>query len=163
MGATGERSLAPAAYRARCAPEVATLFGIVPRELAINAAKYGALSAQAGHRALIWTRRLLLVTRRADDHNGHIDHFGRQVMPDDPTWSVAEAKARFSEVLDQARAAPQTITRNGRRAAVVVSSAEWDRRNSRTGTLAEFFTRSPLRGSDIDLDRIKDRPRRVKL
>jgi prevent-host-death family protein len=84
-------------------------------------------------------------------------------MPHDPTWSVAEAKARFSEVLDQARAAPQTITRNGRRAAVVVSADEWDRRNSRTGTLAEFFARSPLRGSDIDLDRIKDRPRRVKL
>ena len=84
-------------------------------------------------------------------------------MPHDPTWSVAEAKARFSEVLDQARAAPQTITRNGRRAAVVVSADEWDRRKSRTGTLAEFFSRSPLRGSDIDLDRIKDRPRRVKL
>ena len=84
-------------------------------------------------------------------------------MPHDPTWSVAEAKARFSEVLDQARAAPQTITRNGRRAAVVVSADDWDRRNSRTGTLAEFFARSPLRGSDIDLDRIKDRPRRVKL
>jgi prevent-host-death family protein len=84
-------------------------------------------------------------------------------MPHDPTWSVAEAKARFSEVLDQARAAPQTITRNGRRAAVVISADQWDRRNSRTGTLAEFFTRSPLRGSDIDLDRIKDRPRRVKL
>jgi prevent-host-death family protein len=84
-------------------------------------------------------------------------------MPHDPTWSVAEAKARFSEVLEQARAAPQTITRNGRRAAVVVSADQWDRRNSRTGTLAEFFSRSPLRGSDIDLDRIKDRPRRVKL
>jgi prevent-host-death family protein len=81
----------------------------------------------------------------------------------DPIWSVAEAKARFSEVLDQARGGPQIITRNGKRAAVVVSVEEWERRKNRTGTLADFFARSPLRGSDINLDRIKDRPRDRKL
>jgi prevent-host-death family protein len=84
-------------------------------------------------------------------------------MAHDPTWSVAEAKARFSEVLDQAREAPQIITRNGKRAAVIVSVEEWERRRNRTGTLADFFARSPLRGSGIDLDRIKDRPRDIKL
>jgi prevent-host-death family protein len=81
----------------------------------------------------------------------------------DPIWSVAEAKARFSEVLDQARGGPQIITRNGKRAAVVVSVEEWERRKNRTGTLADFFARSPLRGSAINLDRIKDRPRDRKL
>jgi prevent-host-death family protein len=84
-------------------------------------------------------------------------------VPHDPTWSVAEAKARFSEVLDQARGAPQTITRNGKRAAVVVSVEEWERRNSRTGTLADFLAASPLRGSRLRVDRSKDRPRDIDL
>ena len=79
-------------------------------------------------------------------------------MPHDPTWSVAEAKARFSEVLDQARGAPQMITRNGKRTAVVVSVEEWERRNSRTGTLADFLAASPLRGSRLRVDRSKNRP-----
>jgi prevent-host-death family protein len=81
----------------------------------------------------------------------------------DPTWSVAEAKARFSEVLDQARATPQTITRNGRRAAVIVSAEEWERRTNRTGTLADFLAASPLRGSGLRVERSRDRPRKVDL
>ena len=84
-------------------------------------------------------------------------------MPHDPTWSVAEAKARFSEVLDQARGAPQMITRNGKRTAVVVSVEEWERRNSRTGTLADFLAASPLRGSRLRVVRSKDRPRDIDL
>jgi prevent-host-death family protein len=76
---------------------------------------------------------------------------------------VAEAKARFSEVLDQSRGAPQTITRNGRRAAVVVSVEEWERRTSRTGTLADFLAASPLRGSGLRVDRSKDGPRDLDL
>lgn len=41
-------------------------------------------------------------------------------------WSVAEAKARFSEVMSKAATeGPQHIRRNGRDAAVVVSAEEW--------------------------------------
>ena len=84
-------------------------------------------------------------------------------MPHDPLWSVAEAKARFSEVLDQSRAGPQTITRNGRRTAVVVSVEEWERLHRRAGTLADFFASSPLRGPGLRLERSKDRPRDIAL
>jgi prevent-host-death family protein len=84
-------------------------------------------------------------------------------LPHEPTWSVAEAKARFSEVLDQARAAPQTITRNGKRTAVIVSVEEWERRSSRSGTLADFLAASPLRGSGLRVDRATDRPRDIDL
>jgi prevent-host-death family protein len=80
-----------------------------------------------------------------------------------PTWSVADAKARLSEVIDRAsREGPQIITRNGRRAAVLISAEEWDRKE-RDGTLADFFARSPLRGSGIDLERLPDGPRRFEL
>lgn len=41
-------------------------------------------------------------------------------------WSVAEAKAKFSDLVSRAaKDGPQTITRNGRLAAVVVSPEEW--------------------------------------
>jgi len=82
----------------------------------------------------------------------------------DQAWTVAEAKAKFSEVIQKATSeGPQIITRNGRRAAVLVAAAEWDRKIERKGTLAEFFAASPLRGSGIKLDRVSMRLRKVKL
>jgi prevent-host-death family protein len=80
------------------------------------------------------------------------------------TWTVAEAKAKFSELVDKARASgPQTITKNGHTAAVVVSAEEWERKTRRTGNLAEFFAESPLRSSGLKATRTKDGPRDVDL
>jgi len=79
-------------------------------------------------------------------------------------WTVAEAKAKFSEVLDRARSeGPQTITRKGRMAAVIVAAEEWELKTHRAGNLAEFFAASPLRGSGVKLRRSKERPRRLDL
>jgi prevent-host-death family protein len=45
----------------------------------------------------------------------------------DDAWSLAEAKAKFSEVVERARTqGPQRVTRNGKPVAVVVSEAEWE-------------------------------------
>lgn len=75
-------------------------------------------------------------------------------------WSVADAKARLSEVIETAkREGPQTITRNGKPTAVLVSVDEWERKTKRKGSLAEFLRASPLVGSELDLDQIKDPPR----
>jgi prevent-host-death family protein len=80
------------------------------------------------------------------------------------TWTVAEAKAKFSEVIVRAQAiGPQTITRHGRTAVVIVSADEWERKTKRTGNLAEFFAASPLRGSGLKADRLTDRPRGIDL
>jgi prevent-host-death family protein len=79
-------------------------------------------------------------------------------------WSVAEAKAKFSEVIDLAQShGPQTVTRNGRTTAVIVAADEWERKSKRNGNLAEFFAASPLRGSQLNVRRLKDRPRKVDL
>jgi prevent-host-death family protein len=70
------------------------------------------------------------------------------------TWTVAEAKAKFSELIEHARTrGPQTITRDGPPAVVVVSPEEWQRKAKRTGNLAEFFAASPLRESGLVMDR----------
>ena len=78
---------------------------------------------------------------------------------DDKNWTVAGAKARLSEVIERAQSSPQTITRNGKPSVVVVSAEEWQRKTARKGTLAEFLLDSPLRGSDLDLERQRDEPR----
>lgn len=97
-----------------------------------------------------------------DDYNDHNDY--QEVPPmASQSWTVAEAKAKFSEVLDRAMAeGPQTITRRGRTAAVVVNADEWNRKTKRVGTLAEFFAASPLREGGLKLPR-RTRPRKVDL
>ena len=80
------------------------------------------------------------------------------------SWTVAEAKARFSKLIEQAQSkGPQTISRHGRAAAVVVSAEEWERKTKRAGNLAEFFATSPLRDSGVEIKRRKDRSRKVDL
>ena len=79
-------------------------------------------------------------------------------------WTVAEAKAKFSEIIDRAMSeGPQTITRNGHTAAVLVGAEEWQRKTKRAGNLAEFFAGSPLRGSGVKLRRTKTRARKIRL
>ena len=83
---------------------------------------------------------------------------------DRDNWTVAEARARLSELIERARAkGPQVITRQGRRAVVVVSAEEWERKSTRMGNLAEFFAASPLRGSGLAVRRRKDTARKVAL
>jgi prevent-host-death family protein len=71
-------------------------------------------------------------------------------------WTLARAKARLSEMVDRAQAGPQTITRNGKPIAVIVSAEEWARKTTRKGTLAEFLLASPLRGADLEPFRDSD-------
>lgn len=79
-------------------------------------------------------------------------------------WTVAEAKAKFSEVIDRAMSeGPQTITRKGRRAVLVVGAEEWERKTRRVGNLAEFFAGSPLSGSGLKVRRSKERARKPAL
>jgi prevent-host-death family protein len=80
------------------------------------------------------------------------------------TWTVAEAKAKFSEVIDRAHTeGPQVITRSGRTSVVIVAADEWERKTRRVGNLAEYLATSPLRGSGLKIGRSKDRQRKVDL
>lgn len=79
-------------------------------------------------------------------------------------WPIATAKARLSELVDRVLSeGPQTITRNGRDVAVIVSVEEWERKTKRKGNLAEFFAASPLRDSGLRIERSKDEPREIDL
>ena len=56
----------------------------------------------------------------------------------DGSWSLAEAKAKWSEVVERAKTeGPQHVTKNGKDAVVIVSAAEWARRTRPTGPAGE--------------------------
>lgn len=81
------------------------------------------------------------------------------------SWALAEAKAKFSEVVDRAvNQEPQEITRNGKPVAFMVSREEWLRQQQQPRTersMLDFFRDSPLRGSGIDLRRHFSKSRKV--
>lgn len=83
----------------------------------------------------------------------------------DVAWPLAEAKAKFSELIDKVeREGPQVISKHGREVAVVVPVEEWRRKTERKGTLADFFAESPLAGSGLEIperDRSDDSHRDV--
>jgi antitoxin Phd len=79
------------------------------------------------------------------------------------TWQIKDARANFSALVDKAIIeGPQIVTRNGKKAVVVVSAEEWMRRERRRGDLVDFFANSPLREEEIEIERQRDYPREIE-
>ena len=78
-----------------------------------------------------------------------------------PTWSIQDAKNRFSEVVDAARRRPQMVTKHGKPAVVVVAADEYKRlrrlERLKSPSFAQMLLAMP-RG-DVEFDRI-DTPQR---
>lgn len=83
--------------------------------------------------------------------------------PAPDAWTVANAKARLSELIERAQSEPQMITRNGTPSVVMVSVEEWARKSERKGSLATFLMDSPLAGSELADERQGDGPRDLTL
>ena len=83
------------------------------------------------------------------------------------SWQLQTAKARFSEVFRRARVeGPQTITRQGKEAVVIIPAEEFERLTARSRqplTLSQFFAQSPLAKANLDLERVPDYGRKVEL
>jgi prevent-host-death family protein len=62
-------------------------------------------------------------------------------------WSVQDAKNRFSEVVEAARRAPQTVTKHGKPTVVVVDVVEYERlrllERAKAPTLVEMILAMP--------------------
>lgn len=73
-------------------------------------------------------------------------------------WQLQDAKNKFSEVISRAlEQGPQLITKHGKKTAVILSYAEYEKLRKSQGKLSEFFQSSPLAG--VDLVRDKSLPR----
>jgi prevent-host-death family protein len=80
-------------------------------------------------------------------------------------WSVQDGKNHFSELLESARTAPQTVTKHGKPAAVVVAVDEYERLRRLERLEAPSFAQTLLampRG-EIEFPRAKAAPRDVDL
>lgn len=79
-------------------------------------------------------------------------------------WQLQTAKNKLSQVVGEAiERGPQTITLRGKPAVVVLSVADYRRLCKDEGSLFEFLSRSPLRGSGLDLTRGRDTGRDTAL
>jgi prevent-host-death family protein len=80
-------------------------------------------------------------------------------------WSVQDAKNRFSELVEAARRAPQTVIRHGKPAVVVVGVAEYDRlrrlERARAPSFADVLLAMPQ--DDGEFPRNQVRMRDLKL
>ena len=68
-------------------------------------------------------------------------------------WSVQDAKNRFSEVVEAARRAPQTVTKHGKPAVVVMDVAEYERlrrlERARAPSFADVLLSMPQDGGEF--------------
>ena len=69
------------------------------------------------------------------------------------TWQLQEAKNRFSEVVDRALSdGPQTVTRHGRAAVVIVSAGQYARETGRE-KLSAVLRECPVKGWKVSRDK----------
>jgi antitoxin Phd len=70
------------------------------------------------------------------------------------TWSVQDAKNRFSEVVEAARRKPQTVTKHGKPAVVVVAADEYERlrklEHLKAPSFAELLLAMPTGGDEFE-------------
>jgi antitoxin Phd len=82
-----------------------------------------------------------------------------------PSWSLQNAKNRFSEVVEAARKTPQTVTKHGKPAVVVLAADEYERLRTlqrlKAPSLAELLLAMPQ--GEIEFERLKTKPRTVAL
>lgn len=80
------------------------------------------------------------------------------------TWLVQDAKNRFSEVVEAARQNPQTVTKHGKPAVVVVAADEYERlrklQQLKAPSFAELLLAMPQ--GKVEFDRLKATPRGVE-
>ena len=70
------------------------------------------------------------------------------------TWSIQDAKNRFSEVVEAARGKPQTVTKHGKPVVVVVAADEYERlcklQYLKAPSFAEMLLAMPTGGEQFE-------------
>ncbi len=79
-------------------------------------------------------------------------------------WKLQDAKSRFSELFDRALTeGAQVVSRRGKQKVVVIAKEEYDRLTQPRESLSQFLLKSPLAGSELNLERGQDTPRSVEI
>lgn len=79
------------------------------------------------------------------------------------TWKLQDAKARFSQIVEDAlNMGPQFVTRRGKKAVVIISTDEYEKLVSQKRTFKEFLLNCPKIGDDFEFERQKDFARKIE-
>ena len=79
-------------------------------------------------------------------------------------WQLQKAKNKLSEVVNLAIIqGPQTITRRGADAVVILSFKDYRKLIKPKESLVDFFQKSPFAGVKLDTERNKDLAREINL
>ncbi len=78
-------------------------------------------------------------------------------------WKLQDAKAKFSQIVEDAlKIGPQFVTRRGHEAVVVVSVNEYEKLTSKKPTLKEFLLNCPKIDNNFEFERQKDYSRSIE-
>lgn len=79
-------------------------------------------------------------------------------------WQIQEAKAKFSQLVNDANIkGHQTITKQGKAVAVILSKKEFDKMSQSKTSLLNFFKAAPCQEIELEIKRSKETPREVDL
>ena len=82
----------------------------------------------------------------------------------DHIWQLQDAKSKFSEVVDCALTqGTQIVTRRGIKTVAVISYEEYEKLTHPDGTLSNFLLASPLKGSELSIDRNRNLSRPIDI
>ena len=91
-------------------------------------------------------------------------HLSRGSRDNKNVWQIQEAKAKFSQLVEDANVKGyQTITKQGEPIAVILSKKEFDKMTQSKTSLINFFKTAPCQEIELNIQRSKDLPREVDL
>jgi len=78
-------------------------------------------------------------------------------------WKLQDAKAKFSQIVEEALSSgPQFVTRRGKEAVVIVSVKEYEQLTSKKPTFKEFLLNCPKMDDNFEFERQKDYSRSIE-
>ena len=79
-------------------------------------------------------------------------------------WQLQDAKSKFSEVVECALSqGAQIVTRRGKKTVVVMPFEEYEKLIRQNLSLSEFLLSSPLKNSELSIERNKNLPRMIDI
>ncbi|MFO7884399.1 MAG: type II toxin-antitoxin system prevent-host-death family antitoxin [Desulfobacteraceae bacterium] len=79
------------------------------------------------------------------------------------SWKLQDAKAKFSQLVENAlKMGPQYVTRRGQEAVVILSVKEYKKITTKKPTLKEFLLSCPKMDDGFEFERQKDYPRNIE-
>ena len=79
------------------------------------------------------------------------------------SWKLQDAKAKFSQLVENAlKIGPQYVTRRGQEAVVILSVKEYKKITTNKPSLKQFLLDSPKMDNGFEFERQKDYPKGIE-